>query len=84
LAATLENGIHLGGIYRSWPILLEMVPNAQKYLEIAALYEKLSANENAPIQTRIAFARKANWHRILARMSAKKDLLLAKVLNAAR
>jgi hypothetical protein len=50
-----------------------MVPNAQKHLEIADLYEKLSANENASLQTRITFARKANWHRILARMSAEKE-----------
>jgi hypothetical protein len=48
-----------------------MVPNAQKHLDIAELYEKLSANENASLHTRLAFARKANWHRILARMSAE-------------
>jgi hypothetical protein len=48
-------------------------PDAQKHLEIADLYEKLSANENASLQTRITFARKANWHRILARMSADKE-----------
>ena len=50
-----------------------MVPNAQKHLEVADLYEQLSADENASIQTRLAFARKANWHRILARMSAEKE-----------
>jgi hypothetical protein len=50
-----------------------MVPNAQKHLEVADLYEKLSADENASLQTRLAFARKANWHRILARMSAEKE-----------
>jgi hypothetical protein len=65
--------IRLRGVYRCGPILLEMVPNAQKHLEIADLYEKLSANEDAPLQTRLAFARKANWHRILARMSAEKE-----------
>ena len=48
-----------------------MVPNAQTHLEVADLYEKLSADENASLQTRLAFARKANWHRILARMSAE-------------
>jgi hypothetical protein len=50
-----------------------MVPNAQKHLEVADLYEKLSADENASLQTRLAFARKANWHRILARMSFEKE-----------
>ena len=48
-----------------------MVPKAQKHGQMATLYEKLSANENASVGMRIAFARKANWHRILARMSAK-------------
>ena len=66
-------GIHLGGVYRCGPILVGMVPNAQKHLEVADLYEKLSADENASIEWRIAFARKANWHRILARMSAERE-----------
>lgn len=38
---------------------------------MATLYDKLSANENASVGVRIAFARKANWHRIRARMSAE-------------
>jgi hypothetical protein len=48
-----------------------MVLKAQKHGQMATLYEKLSANENASVGMRIAFARKANWHRILARMSAE-------------
>jgi hypothetical protein len=55
-----------------------MVPNAQKHLEVADLYEKLSADENASLKTRLAFARKANWHRILARMSVEKEQPIAK------
>ena len=70
--------IHLGGVYHCGPILLGMVPNAQTHLEVADLYEKLSADENASLQTRLAFARKANWHRILARMSAEKEPPVAK------
>jgi hypothetical protein len=58
--------------------MLGMVPTAQKHLEVAHLYEQLSADENASIETRIAFARKANWHRILARMSAEKEHSVAK------
>jgi hypothetical protein len=42
--------IRLRGVYRCGPILLEMVPNPQKHLEIADLYEKLSANEDAALQ----------------------------------
>jgi hypothetical protein len=48
-----------------------MVLNAEKHLQVATLYDKLSANEIAAQETRIAFARKANWHRILARMSSE-------------
>lgn len=48
-----------------------MVQKAEKHLQLAILYEKLSANEDAPLGTRIAFARKSNWHRIRARMSAE-------------
>ena len=58
--------------------MLGMVPNAQTHLEVADLYEKLSADENASLQTRLAFTRKANWHRILARMSAEKEPPVAK------
>ena len=55
-----------------------MVPNAQKHLEVAELYEQLSADDNASIEWRIAYARKAKWHRILARTSAEKDHPVAK------
>ena len=55
-----------------------MVPTAQKHLQVADLYEQLSADEYASIEWRIAFARKAKWHRILARTSAEKDHSVAK------
>lgn len=55
-----------------------MVPTAQKHLEVADLYEQLSADENASTEWRTAFARKAKWHRILARTSAEKDHSVAK------
>lgn len=48
-----------------------MVRKAEKHLQMATLYEKLSANESASPETRIGFVRKANWHRILARMSVE-------------
>jgi hypothetical protein len=68
---------HLGSVYRCGPIVLGMVPTAQKHLEVTDLYEQ-SADENASIEWRIAFARKAKWHRILARTSAEKEHPLAK------
>jgi hypothetical protein len=46
-----------------------MVQRAEQNSTIAAVYEKLSADENAPLETRSAFARKANLHRILARLA---------------
>ena len=47
-----------------------MVRGAKELSNIAIVYEKLSANESAPSETRAAFVRKANWHRILARLAA--------------
>ena len=47
-----------------------MVRGAEEHSNIATVYEKLSANEGEPQETRSAFARKANLHRILARLSA--------------
>jgi hypothetical protein len=55
-----------------------MVPTPEKHLEVADLYEQLSVDEKASIEWRIAFARKAKWHRILARTSAEKDRSIAK------
>ena len=55
-----------------------MVSTAQKHLEVADLYEQLSADQNASIEWRIAFARKAKWHRILAGTSSEKDHPIAK------
>jgi hypothetical protein len=47
-----------------------MVRGAEEHSNIAIVYEKLSANESAPSETRAAFVRKANWHSILARLAA--------------
>jgi hypothetical protein len=47
-----------------------MVQRSEQHSNVAAVYEKLSANESATHATRSAFARKANLHRILARLAA--------------
>ena len=47
-----------------------MVRGAEEHSNIATVYEKLSANEREPRETRSAFARKANLHRVLARLAA--------------
>jgi hypothetical protein len=46
-----------------------MVGGAKEHSNIATVYEKL-ANERELQETRFAFARKANLHRILARLPA--------------
>ena len=54
-----------------------MVGGAKEHSNIATVYEKLLANERELQETRSAFARKANLHRILARLPtpppAEKD-----------
>ena len=45
----------------------------QHYL-IAAAYEKAAADISLPGHTRAAFARKADWFRLLARVGEKKKL----------
>ena len=45
----------------------------QHYL-IAAAYEKAAADMSLPGHTRAAFARKADWFRLLARVGEKKEL----------
>jgi hypothetical protein len=45
-----------------------MVGAAKEHSNIATVYEKLLANERELEETRSAFARKANLHRILARL----------------
>ena len=47
-----------------------MVGGTKEHSNIATVYEKLSANERELQETRSAFARKANLHRILARLPA--------------
>ena len=50
-----------------------MVLTAKRHSNIATAYEKLAANESTPPEQRAAFARKANWHCILARITAEAE-----------
>ena len=47
----------------------------KQYLQIAAAYEKAAADYMVPPQHRKAFAHKADWFRMLARIGAKQKLL---------
>ena len=46
----------------------------EQYLQIAAAYEKAAADYMVPPQHRKAFAQKADWFRMLARIGAKQKL----------
>ena len=46
---------------------------AEQHSQIAAAYEKAAADKSLPSQTRAAFARKANWFRLLARVGEKRE-----------
>jgi hypothetical protein len=61
-------------IQRSLTLTLHAVTmayDADKHSQMAKLYEQLSANMSASPIKKLDFARKANWHRIMGRMSAK-------------
>ena len=46
---------------------------AEQHYLIAAAYEKAAADKSLPRHTRAAFARKADWFRLLARVGEKKE-----------
>jgi hypothetical protein len=55
-----------------------MVLTAEQHLKIALLYEKAAADRlGVPPQQRAAFARKAKWFRMKARIRAKKEAATA-------
>ena len=51
-----------------------MVLTAEQHSKIAHVYEQAAADMRTPPQHRAAFARKANWMRMLARIKAKKEM----------
>jgi hypothetical protein len=48
-----------------------MAHDADKHRQMAELYEQLGAHMSASPIKKLDFARKANWHRLMARMSAE-------------
>ena len=50
-----------------------MALTPEKHLHLARLYEKLGGQLDVTAQTRLEFARKAKWHRILARSSSSLE-----------
>ena len=47
---------------------------AEQHSHIAAAYDKAAFDINLPAHTRAAFARKADWFRLLARVAEKREL----------
>ncbi len=50
-----------------------MALTADQHSQIAQAYEKAAADHMVPPQQRAAFARKASWFHMLARIAAKKE-----------
>jgi hypothetical protein len=46
---------------------------AEQHSQIAAVYEKAAADKSLPAHIRAAFARKADWFRLLARVGEKRE-----------
>lgn len=55
-----------------------MVLTPEQHSQIATAYEKAAADEMVPPPHREAFARKASWFRLLARVAAKKAATASK------
>lgn len=50
-----------------------MVLKAEQHSQIADAYESAAADKSLPAQARAAFARKADWFRLLARVGEKRE-----------
>ena len=50
-----------------------MALTAKQHSQIAMAYEKAAVDRMVPPQQRAAFAHKADWFRMLARIAAKKE-----------
>ena len=46
----------------------------EQHSHIAAAYDKAAFDTSLPAHTRVAFAKKADWFRLLARVGEKKEL----------
>ena len=57
---------------------------AEQHSQIAAAYEKAAADGSLPAETRAAFARKADWFRLLARVGEKRQRLAVIAREAKR
>ena len=61
----------VGAAYQRHPARMSL--KAEQHSQIAAAYENAAADKSLPAQTRAAFARKADWFRLLARIGEKRE-----------
>jgi hypothetical protein len=57
---------------------------AEQHSQIATAYEKAAADPTIPAPQRAAFARKAEWFRLLARIAAKNEARSATKMDGPR
>jgi len=55
-----------------------MTLTAEQHSQIATVYDKAAADDMVPPPQRAAFARKAEWFRMLARIQSKKAAATSK------
>lgn len=79
-ASRLPSGV--SELLKQWTDLALMVLTAEQHLKIAMLYECAAADRlGVPPQQRAAFARKAKWFRMKARIRAKTEAATAPIEN---
>ena len=63
----------VGAAYQRHPARMFLRP--EQHSHIAAAYDKAAFDISLPAQTRAAFAKKADWFRLLARVAEKREQL---------
>ena len=61
----------MSNVFQRHPARMSLTP--QQHSLIAASYDKAAFDINLPAQTRAAFAKKADWFRLLARIGEKTE-----------
>jgi hypothetical protein len=64
------NYVSIPGLSRH-PARMPLTP--EQHSHIAAAYDKAAFDISLPAHTRVAFARKADWFRLLARVAEKRE-----------
>lgn len=58
-----------------------MALTAEQHVRLASAYDKAAGDCLVPLEQQTAFARKANWFRILARLAEKSERTPAELLK---